>query len=494
MLHRQLVLATTLIAVCTLPAIGQVTLTDLGRVLGNNQPLVTGASRDLETFAGTNLYGGDGFYWHEGQFHLLEIPGNSMVIPRGVSATGDRFAVATSTSQGATASHLWDRGGSRVQIGGTGDPVVYAISPDGQVAYSEQHYWSNGSGWQLLDPVLYTGNLGRGLVTEDGRLVAQQWPVIGLWSPGTGFVPIVTVQSSGSVNLHGVSPNGTHLVGFRTTTFGDLARVWPAGGPPFDLGFGLSGPSRATSASRDGKVIVGWQTMPIFGPDPFLWSATTGKIALRDYLASNGVDEAYNWRFNEDLDGIPSSPWISADGRTIIGFGRYGSESPSFWMARIGDITDTGPATVSGRVEFRELLPEATLPSSVTFEFLDLASRAVVRSIPVPLDAHGRFTAVGPAQDGPYAFSLKHTHWLRRSVDIDTSNGNVNGILLRLTNGDVDEDNEIAVGDYAILSASFGSSPGDPGWVENADLNGDEEVTIADYAVLSQNFGLVGDD
>lgn len=182
---------------------------------------------------------------------------------------------------------------------------------------------------------------------------------------------------------------------------------------------------------------------------------------MREYLAANGVDEAYDWRFSEELDGAPSSPWISADGRTIIVVGRYRNDPMSIWMARIGDLTDTGP---------------------------------VVRSTSVSLTADGRFSADGPNDEGPYALSLEHAHWLRRSVDIDTTKGNVNGVLLRLTNGDADDDNEIAVGDYAVLSAAFGSTVGGPGWEQNADLNGDEEVTIADYAILSQNFGLVGDD
>jgi hypothetical protein len=215
---------------------------------------------------------------------------------------------------------------------------------------------------------------------------------------------------------------------------------------------------------------------------------------MRDYLAANGVAEAYDWSFAPEIDAVPQDPWISADGRTIIGLGIARSEGINFWMARIGDLTDTGPRTVSGRIEFKDLVPGAELPSSVTVEFLDLVTRSVVRSASVALTADGRFTAPGPSEEGPYALSVKPTHWLRRSIDIDTSNGNVNGVLLRLTNGDVDEDNEVAVGDYAILSAAFGSTVGGPGWVANADLNGDEEVTITDYAVLSQNFGLIGDD
>lgn len=162
-------------------------------------------------------------------------------------------------------------------------------------------------------------------------------------------------------------------------------------------------------------------------------------------------------------------------------------------MARIEDLTDLGPPTVAGRIEFRDLAATAPRPSEATIEFRDIHTRAVIRSVSATLDANGRFSIDSPQETGPYALSVKHTHWLRRSIDIDTGNGNVSGVLVRLTNGDVDEDDEVGIGDYALLSASFGSAPGDPNWFENADLNGDDEVDIADYAVLSSSFGLQGE-
>lgn len=59
--------------------------------------------------------------------------------------------------------------------------------------------------------------------------------------------------------------------------------------------------------------------------------------------------------------------------------------------------------------------------------------------------------------------------------------------------GDIDGDNEVGIGDFAVLSFAFGSSAGDPNYIEEADLNGDETIDIGDYAILSQNFGRVGD-
>jgi hypothetical protein len=74
------------------------------------------------------------------------------------------------------------------------------------------------------------------------------------------------------------------------------------------------------------------------------------------------------------------------------------------------------------------------------------------------------------------------------------STGNVSGVNLSLPNGDIDDDNEISIGDYAQLSAAFESWPGDGNWNDQADLNGDGSIDIGDYAILSAHFGSSGDN
>lgn len=95
---------------------------------------------------------------------------------------------------------------------------------------------------------------------------------------------------------------------------------------------------------------------------------------------------------------------------------------------------------------------------------------------------------------GIYDLSVKASHWLRKTL---------RGVLVTdqgmqwqtsLVNGDVDGDNEVAIGDFGQLSAAFGAAEGEPGFDPEADLDGDREVTIGDYAVLSSSFGQVGDD
>ena len=71
--------------------------------------------------------------------------------------------------------------------------------------------------------------------------------------------------------------------------------------------------------------------------------------------------------------------------------------------------------------------------------------------------------------------------------------GVTSGVNGTLTNGDIDADNEVGIGDYSILSGAYNAGPGDLEWNANADLNGDESVDIADYAILSANYGRMGD-
>lgn len=147
-----------------------------------------------------------------------------------------------------------------------------------------------------------------------------------------------------------------------------------------------------------------------------------------------------------------------------------------------------------GRLHFGDR--SAHPPSVVDIEFKEPNNPATVvhSALNVSADADGNYaTADLPPFAGSYLASVKVTPWLRKNVGpINTavSNSNVNFVLI---NGDCDGDNEVSIGDYAVLSAAFGSSQGDPTWNPDADLNGDLSVDIGDFAIMSSNFGQVGD-
>jgi hypothetical protein len=83
-------------------------------------------------------------------------------------------------------------------------------------------------------------------------------------------------------------------------------------------------------------------------------------------------------------------------------------------------------------------------------------------------------------------------HWLSQERNFTTAGGNAVNVNFSLKNGDVDEDDEVSILDYIILSVVYDKSLGDPGYVANADLDGDNVVSILDYLILSGNYELAG--
>ncbi|HRI45252.1 MAG TPA: dockerin type I domain-containing protein [Fimbriimonadaceae bacterium] len=113
----------------------------------------------------------------------------------------------------------------------------------------------------------------------------------------------------------------------------------------------------------------------------------------------------------------------------------------------------------------------------------------------VPLDANGRYRTRFPVAPGTYDLAAKASHWLRSTrTNISLSYPATVAVDFSLVNGDCSDDNEIDIGDFAILSAHFGAVLGEPGYNRQADLNGDEEIDIGDFAILSANFGQTGDE
>ena len=146
-------------------------------------------------------------------------------------------------------------------------------------------------------------------------------------------------------------------------------------------------------------------------------------------------------------------------------------------------VPGTAP-TISGTVTFSDF--DGTIPSSGTFEIRDATNSTLLSTQTVAITG-GAYTLDAPG-NGNYIVSYKGGFWLRKNVAVNTTGGNATGANLVLTNGDLNDDNEIGIGDFGILSALYGS--------ENAagDINGDGSVDIADYAILSSNYGDAGDE
>lgn len=150
-----------------------------------------------------------------------------------------------------------------------------------------------------------------------------------------------------------------------------------------------------------------------------------------------------------------------------------------------------GSPVVSGTVDLQDFLGNP-VGRNVVMEIRN--GMTTVQTENVTLGAGGAYSFTATVTPGTYDVACKGSHWLRKKVANVSITGAGPTVNFSLTNGDVDDDNEVSIGDYALLSTGFGSGPGDPNWNAEADIDGDDEVTIGDYAILSNNFGMIGDD
>ncbi|GIV21662.1 MAG: hypothetical protein KatS3mg023_3413 [Armatimonadota bacterium] len=185
---------------------------------------------------------------------------------------------------------------------------------------------------------------------------------------------------------------------------------------------------------------------------------------------------------------LPGSPCIDRGDNSVVG-----TDTDMDGEARIRNSTvDIGadechPPIVQGYLLFNDF--GASLPLFVDWEI----RAGGVQARTLLLDPDGGFV-VANVPMGQFALSVKPLSYLRRTVEVDISRGSVLGLMVGLTNGDIDGDNEVTLFDFGRLVASFGSTSGDGNWDARADLDGDGEVTLFDFGVLVRNFGEIGDD
>jgi len=238
---------------------------------------------------------------------------------------------------------------------------------------------------------------------------------------------------------------------------------------------GTLGGSRsfAYSVSADGNIVVGWAN-----------NAAGARRACR-WTPSGGVEDlnlAYAHLLTPGSE-LRTAYAISPNGRYIVGFGLNAATGRGEAF-----LLDT-MVTVTGNVELRDFVGDVTrIPLTVELR----QGGVVVRTFTLPLGSSGNYTfAVLP---GTYDLAFKASHWLRTVVSNVLITGSVVTVSVSLTNGDIDGDNEVGLGDFARLVAAFGSQPDGENWDPEADLDGDEDVTLNDLGILLRSFGLIGDD
>ncbi|HRI44405.1 MAG TPA: hypothetical protein PLL78_11730 [Fimbriimonadaceae bacterium] len=193
----------------------------------------------------------------------------------------------------------------------------------------------------------------------------------------------------------------------------------------------------------------------------------------------------------------PQASWAWNGWEHAAGISRVEIRSTNPWGGFImNDDMEYDPAaaaSVAGRV-FLEDWMGPYLGRAVTVQIYAAGGVVPLETHNTTLDNVGQYSVNTSLGAGTYDVYAKASHWLRRQRGgVVFSGSGAVGVDFSLANGDINDDNENDIGDYAQLSTAFGSVPGDPNWNAEADLNGDDEVDIGDFAILSNNFGMVGD-
>lgn len=243
----------------------------------------------------------------------------SIVVGRGVPpGEGAARAFRWTSADGL----VWLDMGEAFAISGDGSTIV-GVDLDGEGAR-----WTSGGGTEGLgEPpsaipldVSFDGSVAVGLIDGLPEEVFR-------WTSEAGVVGLDFAGSARSI-----SADGSTIVGVSHPT-DDIneAFLWTIETGRIDLGF-LPGPSarlssNAADVSGDGAIVVGSSETGNFDPEAIIWDESNGMRSLEVVLEGLGVDLG-GW----DLDFATA---ISADGKTIVGYGRNPSGGIEAWIAVI---------------------------------------------------------------------------------------------------------------------------------------------------------------
>lgn len=223
----------------------------------------------------------------------------------------------------------------------------------------------------------------------------------------------------------------------------------------------------------------------VFGP----FNLRNGDVDNDDRITPNDVArvQADIGQGGMDAPVVPETD-LNNDGRVDL-------TDLSIVNANLG-FNGGGFKAVSGRIELGDFVGD-----SFDYEFqmqMRDGSGNVLQESGVQLDdtsAPGEENySFFTARTGTFTVNAKGAPWLGQNRNgVLVGPANAGGVNFALTNGDSDGDNEVGIGDYALLSSAYNSTPGTLTWFWEADMNGDEAVDIADYAILSSNYGLTGE-
>ena len=322
-------------------------------------------SADGSVVVGQGYSGSDieAFRWTSagGMVGLGELPGGTYIsVAYAVSADGEVVVGQSNTGSVVNPAFRWTSAGGMVSLGdlpgGNVDSLAYGASADGAVvvgssssAESAGFRTAEAFRWTIAGGMVGLGDLPAGdfnsvahAVSADGAVVvgagssASGSEEAFHWTSAGGMIGLGDLSGGlSSSEARGVSADGIVVVGYGYSASGREAFRWTSAGGMVGLGALPGGgfSSTAYDVSADGSVVVGSsQTDAPFPSEAFRWTEGAGMVNLKDFLIANGVTNLDGW-FLSRAEGV------SADGRTIVGFGRNPSGNTEAWIVRVCQTT-----------------------------------------------------------------------------------------------------------------------------------------------------------
>lgn len=214
-------------------------------------------------------------------------------------------------------------------------------------------------------------------------------------------------------------------------------------------------------------------------------SATTGYPADGNRLvqrwAWNSInDQPYQFDGPNKGQGFNGSLFLYTNPLSMTIFGQN-------YMTYTNSLLLTYPS-MSGTVQFdgRPAAPHASYVSPLTVTLSLAGCPDDVRT--TTTDGLGQFKLSGISA-GTYDIWVKSpTTLATRTYSVTLAPGTKVVNLGLLRSGDCNNDNQVDIKDFSILSAAYATSPGDARYDARADLNGDGTVDVLDYSWLATRF------
>ena len=361
-------LASLLLSLCSRPVTGQPYFTGIGTLDGYGTSVASGVSASSTVVLGTSgvdaPHPKEAVYWTMEDGMVSLTPGRHSDTSGGANGTGS-VLTGVLVSWGTTEGFRWTHAEGAVGLGdlpgGEFRSSAGGTSADGKIVVgssssenSSEDYWE-AFWWTAETGLVPMGDLPGGIfrsgataISADGFVIVgngrtELGPEAFRWVTGKGMVGLGDLPgSSFDSTAVDVSADGSVVIGWSKATGGTQGFRWTAETGMVGLGRLAEEElaNRAYGTSWDGNVIVG-EAFGLTGEaGPYYWTPEHGMRWLTDVFDEHGVVVPDGWSLSRAYA-------VSADGRTIVGYGVNPQGNTEGWVAYLGpgcraDFDDDG--------------------------------------------------------------------------------------------------------------------------------------------------------